>query len=156
MVWDIFDEIRRMQEEMDKLFSDFFTGPRYRQLGPGRPSPEGRSESSLPSMRRAFTDVQETDTDLIITAELPGMNREDIELTVTQDRINIKAQKREEVKEEKEDQRYYQSKYAGFSRSIPLPVGVKQDEVKATYKNGVLEITLPKKEVTESKNVRIE
>ena len=107
-------------------------------------------------MRRAFTDVQETDTDLIITAELPGMNREDIELTVTQDRINIKAQKREEVKEEKEDQRYYQSKYAGFSRSIPLPVGVKQDEVKATYKNGVLEITLPKKEVTESKNVRIE
>jgi HSP20 family protein len=155
MVWDIFDEIRRMQEEMDRLFNDFFTGPRYRQIGPGG-SGEGRTESRMPSMRRAFTDVQETDTDIIVTAELPGMDKDDIGLTVTADRIDIKAQKKEETKEEKEGQRYYQSKYAGFSRSIPLPAGVNPDEVKATYKNGVLEIILPKTEKSKSQTVKIE
>jgi HSP20 family protein len=156
MVWDIFDEIRRMQEEMDRIFNDFFTGPRYRQIGPGGRPPEAGSESRTPAMRRAFTDLQETDTDIIVTAELPGMSKDDIELTVTADRIDIKAQKKEEIKEEKEGQRYYQSRYAGFSRSVPLPAGVNPDDVKATYKNGVLEIILPKKEGSKSQSVKIE
>jgi len=156
MVWDIFEEIKRMQEEMDKLFSDFYQQPWYRQLGRGRPSEEAGSESRMPALRRAFTDVQETDKDIIITAELPGMNKEDIELKVTSDRIEIKAQKKEEVREEKEGQRYYQSKYAGFSRTIPLPTGAKQDQIKVTYKNGILEIILPKKEITKSQSIKID
>lgn len=156
MVWDFFDEIRRMQEEMDKLFSDFYKQPWYRQLGEGRSLAESRPESRMPAMRKAFTDVQETDKDIVITAELPGMSKEDIELMITSDRIEIKAQKKEEIKEEKEGQRYYQSRYAGFSRTVPLPTGVKQDQVKATYKNGILEIILPKEEITESQRVKID
>ena len=156
MVWDIFDEIRRMQEELDRTFNEFFARPHYPQIGPGKTGGGIEPVQRMPGMRKAFTDVQETDKEIIITAELPGMNKEDIEVNVTQDRIEITAQKKEESQEEKEGMKTYGRRYAGFFRSVPLPGMVKADDAKATYKNGVLEITLPKREVTKSRNLPIE
>ncbi len=155
MEWNIFDEMLRMQQEMDRLFSGFFSPP-Y-QLGPGTAVQEAESQR-IPSMRKAFADVQETDKEVVVTVELPGMKKEDIELNVTPERVEIKAQTKEETTEEKEDFRAYARKYAGFYRSIPLPALVESDDVKATYKNGVLEVTLPKKEeiTTSTQNVEIE
>lgn len=155
MVWDIFDEIRKMQEELDRTFSEFFSHTPYRQLGPGRRG-EVQPVERMPGMRRAFVDVQETDKDVIITAELPGMDKEDIEVNITAERIEIKAEKKEEKTEEKEGYKTYGKRYHGFYRSIPLPSMVKADDAKATYKNGVLEVSLPKKEVTKSRNITIE
>ena len=155
MVWDIFDEIRKMQEELDRTFSEFFSHTPYRQLGPGRKG-EVQPVERMPGMRRAFVDVQETDKDVIITAELPGMDKEDIEVNITAERIEIKAEKKEEKTEEKEGYKTYGKRYHGFYRSIPLPSMVKADDAKATYKNGVLEVSLPKKEVTKSRNITIE
>lgn len=155
MVWDIFDEMRRMQEEMDRMFGDFFQRPYSRQLGPGR-ALEKAAPERMPAMRKAFVDVQETDKDVIVTAELPGMEKDDIELTVTSERVEIKAEKKEETTEEKETYKAYGRRYAGFYRSVPLPTMVKADDVKATYKNGVLEVVLPKKEVTKSRSITIE
>lgn len=153
MEWNIFDEMLRMQEEMDRLFSGFFSSPYY-QLGPGRAV---QNEPQTTGMRKALIDVQETDTDVIVTAELPGMEKEDIELNVTPDRVEIKAQKKEETTEEKEGFTAYGKRYAGFYRSIPLSTPVESEDVKATYKNGVLEIVLPKtEEVTTSQNVTID
>ncbi len=152
MVWDIFDEMRRMQEEMDRMFNEFFMYP-PRQLAPGR-AVETREERK-PSLRKAFADVQETDKGIIITAELPGMEREDIELNITSDRVEIRAQKKEEKKEENQGYRAYVS-YAGFYRNVPLPVAVNPDNVKATYRNGVLEVTLPKKEASKSRSIKVE
>lgn len=158
MVWDIFDEIRRMQEEMDQMFSDFFSHPGRRQLGPGTSirKRESGEKSPLTRMRAAFVDVQETDTDVIVAAELPGVSKEDIELNVTSDRLEIKAEKKEETEKEEEGFRAYGKRYAGFYRQVPLPQRVESDKAKATYKNGVLEVTLPKKEVTTSANIEIE
>ena len=145
MVWHIFDEMNKMQEEMNKAFSAFFVNS-FPQLGSGRPG-EAEPEERMPSVRKAFVDVQETDKDVIVTAELPGMEKEDIDLNITSNRVEIKGEKKEEQKEEKEDYKAYSSRYAGFYRGIPLPAAVDPDNVKATYKNGVLEVTLPKKEV---------
>lgn len=156
MVRDIFDEMRRMQEEMDRMFSDFFTHPSYRRLGPGRALRTTAPEERMPHMRKAFVDVQESDKDVIVTAELPGMEREDIELNVTAERIEIKAEKKEERTEEKEGYKAYGRKYAGFYRSVPLPVDVRPDDAKATYKNGVLEVVLPKKEASKSRTISID
>jgi HSP20 family protein len=158
MVWDIFDDIRRMQEEMDQMFSDFFSHPGYRRLGPGRAVQKAGSESEgTPArMRAAFADVQETDTDVIVTVELPGVTKEDIKLHVTSDRVEIKAEKKEEAEKEEEGYRAYRKRYAGFYRQVPLPQQIEPDHAKATYKNGVLEITLPKKEVTKSTDIKIE
>lgn len=156
MVWDIFDEIRRMQEELDRTFNEFFAHPHYPQVGPGRTEGGIEPVQRMPGMRKAFVDVQETEKEIIITAELPGMDKEDIDVNITTDRIEITAQKKEESQEEKEGLKLYGRRYAGFFRSIPLPGMVKADNAKATYKNGVLEITLPKKEVTGSRTLPIE
>lgn len=156
MVWDIFDEIRRMREDMDRIFSEFFQYSPYRQLGPGRALERTEPERRMPSLRQALFDIQETDKDVIVTAELPGMNKEDIELNVTPERIEIRAQKKEETTEEKEGYRGYGRRYVGFYRNVPLPADVKPEGVKATYCNGVLEVTLPKKEVTRSRTISIE
>jgi HSP20 family protein len=154
MVWDIFDEMQRMQEEMDRIFNDFFAHTPHRQLGPEK-GKEIQKTERMPGMRKAFVDVQETEKDVIVTAELPGMDREDIELNVTSDRVEIKAQRREERTEEKEGFKTFGRRYAGFFRSVPLVSVVKPEDAKATYKNGVLEITLPKKEVTKSRSIKI-
>jgi len=154
MVWNIFDEMRRMQEEMDRLFGNFFSGPYYPQLGPGRAVQEAEPGQQQP-YRKALVDVQETDKEVIVTAELPGMKKEDIDLNVTSERVEIKAQTKEETTEEKEGYTAYGKWYAGFYRNVPLPAGVKSEESKATYKNGVLEIILPKREINKSKDITI-
>lgn len=155
MTWDIFDEMRRMQEEMDRMMSEFFSPPHYQQLGPGKTVQE-TEPGKVSGMRKAFVDVQQTDENVIITAELPGMEKEDIELNVTSERVEIKAQKREETTEEKEGFKAYGRAYAGFYQSFPLPAAVKSEDAKATYKNGVLEVVLPKKEDTKSENIQID
>jgi HSP20 family protein len=154
MAWDIFDEIQRMQEEMDRMFSNFFRHPHYPSLGPGRSLQE--SEQRTPHVREALSDVQETDKEVIITAELPGMSKEDIELNMTSDRVEIRAEKKEEQEKEDEGFKSFGRRYMGFYRSIPLPAPVKAENAKATYRNGVLEVVLPKKEVTESRSVKID
>ncbi len=152
MVWDIFDEMRRMQEEMDRMFSDFYTRPYY-QLGPGRALQ--KVDEGVP-YRKALVDVQETDKEVVITAELPGMDKKNIELNVTADRVEIKAQKREETIKEKEGFKAYGRQYAGFYRSVLLPAAVESDNAKATYKNGILEVLLPKRKVAVSHSITIE
>ena len=156
MVWDIFDEMRKMQEEMDKIFDDFFAHTPYKRVGPGRALKRVDPGRQMPALRKAFVDVQETDKEVIITAELPGMNKEDIELNVTSDTAEIRAEKKEERTEKKEGLRAYGRKYAGFYRSVPLPVTVQPDGAKASYKNGVLEVILPKKEVSKSRRLSID
>jgi HSP20 family protein len=141
MSWDIFDEVYRMQEEMERAFSSFMYPSR--QLGPGRTG----DESEKMPVRNTFVDVQETDSTIIVTAELPGMDKEDINLRATAGKLEIKGEKKEEQTEEKENFKAYNSRYANFYRSIPLPADVDPEDVKATYKNGVLEVTLPKKAV---------
>ncbi|MBU7014802.1 MAG: Hsp20/alpha crystallin family protein [Theionarchaea archaeon] len=155
MAWDIFDEIQRMQEEMDRMFNDFFRRPYYRSLGPGR-SPQESELRATPRKREALTDVQETDKEVIITAELPGMTKEDIELSITSERLEIRAESKDEHSESREGFKASGRQYTGFYRSIPFPVPVKADEARATYKNGVLEVFLPKKDVAESRNIEID
>ena len=80
-------------------------------------------------------DVQETENTIIVTAELPGMEKEDINLRVTAGRLEIKGEKKEEQTEEEENFKAYNSRYANFYRSIPLPADVDPENVKATYKH---------------------
>lgn len=152
MEWDIFDEIFRMQEEMNKMFNEFMYPSRL--LGPG--TARNGELAQVPSERKAFMDMQETDKDIIVTAELPGVNKEDIMVNVTPEKVEIRVEKKEEQKEEKEGYKVYGSRYSGFYRNIPLPTAVDPDNVKATYKNGVLEVALPKKEVATSQNITVD
>lgn len=146
MEWDIFDEMQRMQEEMERMFnaSSSCTScqgpgsiPPDRRPGdmPRRPGNIPRSPQDIPG-RGAVVDVQQTDTSVIVTAEVAGMEKGDIDLKVTPEEVEITAKEN--------SVQGLQGPGREFHTVVPLPVHVKSQGAAATCKNGVLEITLPK------------
>jgi HSP20 family protein len=100
-------------------------------------------------------DVSETDHELIVKAEVPGMDKEDINITVSDGMLTVKGEKKQEKKEENEHFHRVETHYGMFSRTLRLPAEVEADKVDATYKDGVLNITLPKPEAVEPKKIEI-
>jgi len=101
-------------------------------------------------------DVYQTDNDVIVKAEIPGVSKEDLNLYIDQNTIRLSGQTRKE-KELKDENAYRTERYYGsFSRVIPLPVEVKSDQAKAEYKDGILSITIPKAEPTKNHGRKID
>ena len=100
-------------------------------------------------------DVSETEHELIVKAEVPGMDKEDINITVSDGMLTVKGEKKQEKKEENEHFHRVETHYGMFSRTLRLPAEVEADKVDATYKDGVLNITLPKPEAVEPKKIEI-
>jgi HSP20 family protein len=134
-------DITRFNREMESLWNRFF--------GEFHPL-TGFEREWLPSM-----DVSETDDEISVRAELPGLEAKDIDLDITGDVLSIRGEKKE--KEEKKEKDYYsrESYYGSFQRSIRLPAEVQGDKVEAEFKNGVLNIRLPKSEKTQKKKIEI-
>lgn len=99
-------------------------------------------------------DISETDKEIHVKAELPGMDPNEIEITLTGDLLTIKGEKKEEKEEKGQNFHRRERRYGSFSRSFRLPVEVKADSINAGYKDGVLTVTMPKAE--EEKGRRIE
>ncbi len=143
-VWQAF------RSDMDRLF-DRFTG------GFGlRPFPRLSDFEPTISFAAPAVDVAETDKDFTITAELPGMEEKDIEVSVSGGVLVLKGEKRQE-KEEK-DKNYYLSErsYGEFQRSFTLPDGIDRDKINAEFGKGVLKITLPKSAEAQKQQKKIE
>ena len=99
--------------------------------------------------------VSETDDNIIVEAELPGLDAKDVNVTLTNDILTVKGERKEE-KEEKEENYYLkESHYGSFCRSIKLPSEIKTEEIDATYKDGVLKLTLPKAEPEKARKIEI-
>jgi len=131
------ESVLAIQEEIDELFDDFFNRPFGLMRRPSRGF-ETLSKFS-PSV-----DVSETDKQINIKAELPGMEADDIDLEVRDEMVLIRGEKKSE-REEKDEQFYrLERSYGSFRRSIPLPAEIDVDKAKANFKNGVLSIKLPK------------
>ncbi|HME41744.1 MAG TPA: Hsp20/alpha crystallin family protein [Syntrophorhabdales bacterium] len=124
------------QREMNKLVDDFFGGF---NLSPWAPLEKGLATTFTPRVN-----VSETDKEIKVSAELPGMDEKDIDVSLTRDTLTIKGEKKEEKEEKGEDYYRMERSYGSFTRSVPLPVEVDTDKVQATFKKGVLDITLPK------------
>lgn len=123
-------ELRRIRDEFSNLMEDFF----------GRPLlPAWVGREVFPSV-----DVYETDAEFVVKAEVPGVEKKDIEISVTDNDVTIRGEikKDEEVKEEG----YYrrERRHGAFSRSVPLGGPVQTDQAKASFKDGVVEIRIPK------------
>lgn len=110
-----------------------------------------------PKARFSFPaiNVKETDKEIIVMADIPGMSVDDLEIEVGNNFINISGERREEQKEEDEGYFHQEVTYGTFSRRIPLPAEVKPEETQATNKNGQLKITLPKKQAEKPKVTKI-
>ena len=122
----------RMHEEMERLFDDFLP-----QFTAGR---DGEARFGA----LASIDLSETDDALELTADLPGMEEDDIDVTLRDGAIVIRGERKHETEEEKKN--YYRSEraYGAFSRTVPLPCDVDEESVNAKFKKGVLTVHLPK------------
>jgi HSP20 family protein len=101
-------------------------------------------------------DVSETTEDVTVTAELPGMKLEDVELQVENNYLMIRGHKKSESEKKKENYVHRECSYGAFSRSVPLPAEIQPDKATAKYKNGVLTVHLPKNEKAHPKRISIE
>ncbi len=142
-----FDEIRRMWERMDEMMSRIWEEP-YPAL-PGERA--GEIEVKTPDV-----DIMETDSELVITTDMPGLNKDDIQIKVSEDSIEISSEVKREEKEEEKGYIRRERVYRKFYRKLPLPTAVDAEKAKASYKNGVLEVRLPKKEEKKSFTVEIQ
>jgi len=133
------------RQEMDRLMEDFFDG--FRTLPFGK-----RSDTFMPHV-----DVVDTEKEIEVSAELPGMDEKDIDVSLTGEALVIKGEKKEEKEEKGKD--YYRSErsYGSFSRTIPLPVEVDTNKAAATFKKGVLTVSLPKtrQAIEEAKKIAV-
>jgi HSP20 family protein len=143
-----FDEMERI---MDRMFRDF----------PGRGwmrpwSVEWPSWPELPEMRMPKVDVIDREDDVLVRAELPGVEKKDLEISTTSTTVTIRATTAHEEKEEKGD--YYRCEITrgSYARTVALPAEVQSDKAKASLKDGVLELTLPKVEKSKRRTVTVE
>jgi len=139
-------------EQMDRFFEDFFG----RRFGPWWPTirwPEIRWPAEMeisPSV-----DIFEDKDEIVVKAELPGMGKEDVNVNITEDTLTISGEKKKEEKVEKKDYYHLERSYGSFSRSFRLPADVQTEKARATFKNGILEIRVPKTEEAKKKEIKV-
>jgi HSP20 family protein len=138
--WEPFRDMRRMHDSLDRMFDRALMGS---------PLAEDLSFGSMP------IDLYETDEDVIVKAAAPGMKPEDLEISITGDRLNIRG----ELSEEHEDKqaKYYlrERRYGSFSRSVSLPASVDGNKADAEFENGILTLKIPKKEEAKPKTITV-
>lgn len=152
LFWDLRDEI-------DSLFEDFFPatafGPRRRRrrMGWGRQHGERAVGMNIPSI-----DVVDNKDAIKLSAELPGMDEQDIDVQVSDGMLTLSGEKKQETEEGDKEGDYYMSErsFGSFKRAVRLPDGIDQDKIEAHFKNGVLTVHLPRKPEAQVPTRRIE
>lgn len=149
---DAWDEFRRFEEMMNRFFEEFQGRPRRRLM-----LPSGERGEAVPAeYREPFIDVMETDMEVIATAEMPGLEKQDIKINITEDRLEISAETKREKKREEKGYVYRERRTGSYYRAITLPSPIDPNNAKASYRNGVLEIKMPKTEVKKKTPIKIE
>ena len=140
--WEPFEALTSMRREMDRLFENFF------ERGPWTAGEGGMVEPAI--------EMADSDENIIVKAQVPGVSKENLHLDITDDCLTLKGETKEE--EKTEGQRFHRRefRYGAFTRTIPLPSMVKADQAKAQLKEGVLTITLPKGEHAKMKQIPIQ
>lgn len=140
--WDPFADVSQLRDQVNRLFEQSLTRT-------------GREPASA-QVWAPTVDVLETANDLVLHAELPGIRPEDIHLQVEGDTLTLRGERT--LQKEQAAQRYVRVEraYGAFQRSFTLGVPIKQDAIKANYKDGVLEIVLPKAEEVKPKQIKVQ
>lgn len=141
--WDPFDELRSMQHEMDRLFDRF--------LGGELPGERGVLSHWTPLVESYVKDGK-----LVFKAELPGVDPKDLDVSVNERELVIKGERKTEKDAKEENYLYREIAYGSFERRFSLPDGIKIDELKAKFVNGILEVTVPSVVVSKGRKIEIE
>lgn len=140
--WEPFRNLGDIQGEMNRLFDNFF----------GRPATVTAGER----MWAPLADMTEGKDEVVVSLELPGVREKDVSVSITGDILTVKGERRFERDLQEAGYHRLERVYGKFERSLPVPVSVQADKVKATYRDGVLEIHLPKVEAVKPKDIKIE
>ena len=145
------ERFEQMERLMERMMGGFFPSKWMRAF-----EREWPSLLELPEFRAPAVDLIDRENEILVRAELPGINKDDVSISLTADSITIQGQTKKEEKEEKGDYRRREISSSAFSRSLWLPAEVDSDAAKATFKDGVLEVTLPKTASSKRKTIAIE
>jgi HSP20 family protein len=140
--WEPFRDLISLREAMDRLFAESFIRPHSGWL-----APLGAEALAV--------DVYETDQDVVVKSSVPGIQPEDIDITITGDTLTIKGETKAEEKVEKADYIRQERRYGAFSRSLTLPTTIVAEQAKAEFEDGVLTLTLPKAEEVKPKTIKV-
>ena len=139
-LWEPFGSLRR---DMERLFEDF-----TREAGWSPTAAAGMSMTPR-------VDISESNGELRIEAELPGIDEKDVEVMLSEGRLTIKGEKKQEKEEKKQDYHLVERSYGSFARSIALPFAADPEQIKASFAKGVLTVTVPKPPEVKAKEKRI-
>ena len=134
-------EVERFRGEMDRLFDDFFSRSPFRPLERG---------DWMPAV-----DVSEDQKEIVVHAEIPGMDKKDIDISLNGRVLTIQGERKQEREEKDKNYHRMERKHGSFTRSFELPADVDGDKVEAEYKNGVLQLNLPKTKERSVKKIEI-
>jgi HSP20 family protein len=142
MRWDPFREITSLRDEIDRLFDSFF----------------GRQTSM--TSREGFwvpaIDVEETDSEYIVKAEVPGLKKDEVKISISNDTLTISGERKMEKEEKGKTYHKIEMNYGKFERTIRFPGEVLADKAKASYKDGILSVSVPKSEKAKVKELEIQ
>ena len=142
--FDPVGEMVSLRSAMDRLFEDSFVGPMsWRTVA-------GGGETVNPAI-----DVHETPDELVVTAALPGMKPEDVEITLTGQTLTLRGEFKADEKVERDQYLYRERRYGSFSRSVQLPMRVEGDRAEASFDNGILTLRIPKAEEVKPRQIQI-
>ncbi len=141
--WDPFAEVADLRNRMDEIFGEFF----------------GQTPFAIAATEAVWSplvDVHETKEGFLLQVELPGVKQEDIQVSMVGDTLTLKGERKRETEVKEDSYHRIERSYGTFQRSIVLPSVLDPNRVKATYREGVLEIQLPKKEEAKPKEIKVE
>jgi HSP20 family protein len=137
-----FSELEELRDEMDRIFDRTF----------------GRTERRGAPMVRGWVpsiDMFDRDSEFVVKADIPGMSKEDIDISVKGNMLTISGEQKSEEKIDEDDYHYRERTYGKFQRNIALPQGADAENIKASYKDGTLEITMPQTEGAKPKKIEV-
>jgi len=142
MRWDPFKELSTLRDQIDRLFDSFF----------GRvPSIIEKETAWVPAIN-----LEETDDSYVVQAELPGLKKNEIKVSITEDSVTISGERKIEKEEKGKTFHRVEMSYGKFQRTLSLPGEIMPDKAKASYKDGILTIKLPKSEKAKVKEIEVE
>ncbi len=143
-------ELEAMKREMDRIWHDVFFPP-----GPEVDLTKKKTEREQGVATPAI-DIIDRDDSVLIKAEMPGVKKEDLSVSVEKDILTVRGTLKEETGKETDRYTYSERRYSSFSRSLSLPANVKHEDIKATLKDGILHITLPKVVEEQPRKIKID
>src|SRR5574337_210029 len=143
--WDPFRDVMTLQERMNRLFDHALSRTRMDD-----------EEGLTASMWSPAVDIFETSDSIVMKAELPGVSRNNIDIQVQDNTLMLKGERKFEREVKDENYLRIERSYGAFQRAFNLPTGVQQDKIRAVFKDGVLEVTMPKAEEAKPKQVKID